>query len=121
MKIQTILESIGLTFKVIDESRTMEIINLPKKLHICFISQPSNQFIIDRETFEYLDLNSLPYCFLLHDSTQHKYYLLELKKENNWVKSCFNSCAKEQIYLGKQVLNAQIEYEELKNKLGRYK
>ena len=121
MKIEKILKSIGLNFKIIDEIDNIKIIKIPTKLHICFIMQNGNQFILDRDTFDYLTANSLPYCLIMQDTTQNKYYFLQLEKESNWIKSCFASCDKEKIYLGKQVLNAQVEFEELKNKLSKYK
>ena len=109
MKIENLLENIGLDFKIVDETKKLKIIKIPSK------------FLIDRETFEYLDANSLPYCLLLQDITKNKYYYISLKKENNWIKSCFAGCDKEEIYLGKQVLNAQIQLEELGKKLSKYK
>lgn len=121
MKIVNLLENIGLDYKIIDSTPNIKIIKIPTKLYICFMTQKGNQFLLDRDTFEYLDANSLPYCLLLQDITQNKYYYIPLKKENNWVKSCFAECEKEKIHLGKQVLNAQIQFEELKNKLSRYK
>ena len=121
MKIEKILKKIGFNFKIIDEINNIKIIKIPMKLHICFIMQNGNQFILDRDTFDYLTANSLPYCLIMQDTTQNKYYFLQLEKESNWIKSCFASCDKEKIYLGKQVLNAQVEFEELKNKLKKYK
>lgn len=121
MKIEDLLKNIGVEFKVIDEIGSKKIIKIPTKLHICFISQKGNQFRIDRDTFDYLDVNSLPYCFILEDTVQNKYFYLSLEKEHNWVKSCFLGCQKEDIYLGKQVLNAQIGFEDLKQKLSKYK
>ncbi|KXL53615.1 MULTISPECIES: hypothetical protein [Bacillota] len=121
MKIENLLENIGLDFKIVDETKKLKIIKIPSKLHICFMIQKGNQFLIDRETFEYLDANSLPYCLLLQDITKNKYYYISLEKENNWIKSCFAGCDKEEIYLGKQVLNAQIQLEELGKKLSKYK
>ena len=121
MKIENLLENIGMNFKTIDEMGNIKIIKVPNKLHICFVSQKGTQFLIDRDTFDYLDTNSLPYCLLLHDLVQNKYFYLPLRKDNNWIKSCFLGCDKEEIYLGKQVLNAQIGLEDLKQKLSNYK
>ena len=115
------MKNIGLDFKIIDEINNIKIIKIPTKLHICFMVQNGNQFIFDRDTFDYLAANSLPYCLIMLDITQNKYYFLQLEKESNWIKSCFAGCEKEKIYLGKQVLNAQIQFEELKNILRTYK
>ena len=121
MKIENLLENIGLDYKIIDETPNIKIIKIPTKLNICFLTQKGNQFLFDRDTFEYLEANSLPYCLLLQDITQNKYFYIPLKKETNWVKSCFAGCEKEEIYLGKQVLNAQIQFQELIDTLSRYK
>ncbi len=120
MNIEKLLEEIGLVFKVIDEENGIKIIKIPTKLQICVISQKSNQFLFERDIFEYLDNNSLPYCLLLEDKLQSKYYYIPLRKEANWVKSCFEGCDKNRIYLGKQVLNSQISLHELKNVLKKY-
>lgn len=121
MKIENLLQEIGLDFKVIDEENNMKIIKIPTKLQICVISQKGTQFLFEREIFEYLDNNSLPYCLLLQDTSQNKYFYLPLRKEVNWVKSCFDGCNKDKIFLGKQVLNAQTSVEEIKRQLSRYK
>lgn len=121
MEIEELLEVIGLDFKIVDATNNMKIIKVNGKLHICCISQKGNQFTIDRDTFDYLDLNSIPYCFLLLDTIQNRCYYLPLNKENNWVKLCFLTCDKEKIHLGKQVLNSRIEIQELKDKLSRYR
>ncbi len=57
-------------------------------------------FIFEREIFDYLDANSLPYSLLLVDTLKSKYYYIPLHKEVNWVKSCFKGCDKDQIFLG---------------------
>ena len=36
-----------------------------------------------------------------------------MPKIMHWIKSCFETCDKESIYLGKQVLNARINEKEL--------
>ena len=115
MNIEKLLEEIGLVFKVIDEENGIKIIKIPTKLQICVILQKSNQFLFERDIFEYLDNNSL-----LEDKLQSKYYYIPLRKEANWVKSCFEGCDKDRIFLGKQVLNSQISLHELKNVLKKY-
>lgn len=78
MKIEKILKKIEFNFKIIDEINNIKIIKIPTKLHICFIMQNGNQFILDRDTFDYLTANSLPYCLIMQDTTQNKYYFLQL-------------------------------------------
>lgn len=117
MLITNILQENSIAYKIVDETETLRIIKIPSKLHICYMQEKNNQFLMDRDIFDYLDGNSIPYCLVLHDSTTKKHYLIILKKENNWIKSCFRGCDKDKIYLGKQVLNSEISNEELKNKI----
>lgn len=117
MKIEKILQEIEVDFKVIDEENNMKMIKIPNKLQICIIEQKGNQFMFERDIFEYLDSNSLPYSLLLQDITQNKYYYLHFRKKINWVKACFDGCDKDKIFLGKQVLNSQISLVDLKKEL----
>lgn len=81
------------------------------------MQEKGNQFQMDREIFEYLDANTIPYWLVLNDTIAKKHYLIVLKKENNWVKSCFIGCNKDKIFLGKQVLNCAVSNEELQKKM----
>lgn len=44
-------------------------------------------------------------------------HYLKLNKKSNWIKSCFQTCDKESIYLGKQVLNSRLDEKELRKVL----
>ena len=46
-------------------------------------------------------------------------YYIKLNKNVNWIKSCFETCDKDAIYLGKQVLNAEVSEEILRKELKR--
>ena len=39
-------------------------------------------------------------------------HYLKLNKKVNWVKSCFATCDKDELFLGKNVLNARITQEQ---------
>ena len=45
---------------------------------------------------------------------------LKLNKKANWVKSCFDTCDKDVIYLGKQVLNSKVTETDLIKELKKY-
>ena len=47
-------------------------------------------------------------------------YFLKLNKNVNWVKSCFETCDKDAIYLGKQVLNSRITENDLIKELKKF-
>ena len=104
-------------YKLLDADSCVELYKVSSKYLILYIKNQGNSFVLNRDYFEYLDGNSLPYKILLHDAKAEKIYLLELKKENNWIKSCFATCNKEVIFLGKQVLNYPISKEILIKKL----
>lgn len=120
MNIEKLLEDVGLDFKLIDEEKNIKIFKIPNKLLMCFISQKGNKFLFERDIFDYLNGNPLSYCLLLEDNLQSKYYYIPLRKDVNWLKSCFEGCNKDCIFLGKQVLNSQISSDELKKTLKKY-
>ena len=72
-----------------------------------YIRNKTNAFKFPRELFYYLDNYKLPYTLLLEDTKERKVYFLEFKCENNWLSSSFHRCDKEELFLGKQVLNYQ--------------
>lgn len=104
-------------YKKIDEEKNLRLFKIKSKIHLLYMENKGNQFLISRDFFEYLDSNSLPYTILLHDISKDKYYYLELRKANNWIKSCFATCDKDEIFLGKQVLNYPIDEISLQMKL----
>ena len=117
MLVMDILEENAIAYKIVDESKNLKMIKIPDRVHICYMQEKGNQFQMDREIFEYLDANTIPYWLVLNDTIAKKHYLIVLKKENNWVKSCFIGCNKNKIFLGKQVLNYVVSNEDLKKKI----
>ena len=115
MKFNDLMKTIN--YKIIDEDDDFTILKIADKRHILYLERKNNIFCLDRDLFEYLDNNKLPYSLLLYDKSNDKYYYLELDKKVNWIKSCFNTCTKDQIHLGKQVLNYQIQVTSLVQKL----
>ena len=106
-------------YKKIDEEKGVKLYKVGSKCHLLYIKNKGNQFLLHRDFFEYLDSNSLPYKILLHDIQENKFYYLELRRNNNWIKSCFATCNNDEIYLGKQVLNYLIDKNDLCLKLKR--
>ncbi len=103
--IENILKETTIPYKVIDENKAVKLMKINSKLHLLYIKKNDNQFVMEREYFNYLDGNSIPYSILFHDTSKNFLYYLKLNKEVNWIKSCFETCNKESIFLGKQVLN----------------
>ena len=115
--IERIFAQEKIEYKKIDEENGTKLYKINSKCYLLYLKEKGNQFALNRDFFEYLDSNSLPYKILLHDVQKDKFYYLELRKNNNWIKSCFNTCNKDKIYLGKQVLNYPIDVTNLRLKL----
>lgn len=111
--IERILNAEKIPYKLIDEDEGFKLIKINSKHHIFYMNSRNNQFLMERDFFEYLDVNSIPYSVLCYDASKNIYYYLRLNKKVNWIKSCFETCDKDSIYLGKQVLNARVSEKEL--------
>ena len=48
-------------------------------------------------------------------------HYLKLNKKVNWVKSCFATCDKDELFLGKNVLNARITQEQFVEEMKKIK
>ena len=90
-------------YKVIDEDKGYKLIKINSKMHLFYMNSRSSQFMMERDFFDYLDGNSIPYAILCHDTSKNIFYYLKLNKKVNRIKSC----------IGKQVLNARINEKEL--------
>lgn len=111
--LENTLKKSNVEYKVIDSEGNTSIIKINGKIHMLYIHNRGNQFQVERDFFEYIDGNSIPYVILCEDDNTHILYFLKLNKNVNWVKSCFETCDKESIYLGKQVLNSKVTENEL--------
>ncbi|MEF9939633.1 MAG: hypothetical protein RR768_05890 [Clostridium sp.] len=107
----------GIDYKIIDENDDFRIYKVAGKKHILYMDSKDGSFIMERDIFEYLDGNKLPYSIVMCNTSKAQFYCIDLPKENSWVKSCFMSCDKEKIFLGKQVLNNRIDKQELVTKI----
>lgn len=119
--IEKVLNIANIPYMVIDEGEGIKLIKVNSKIHILYLCCKGNIFLLERDFFEYIDGNSIPYAILCYDCSAMKMYYLKLNKNVNWVKSCFNTCEKDSIYLGKEVLKAQIRDDLLKEKFLKYK
>lgn len=111
MNIKDIMNKLNI--KTIDEDYNWAIFKVGSQMHIFYLESNSNQFIMERDLYEYLDSNSLPYSLLLFNKKSKQYFYIDLKKGHNWIKACFDNCAKESIFLGKQIMNYPIREDEI--------
>lgn len=111
--IEKILVQEKIPYKIIDEDRGCKLIKINAKIHLFYINGRSNEFMLEREFFDYLDGNTIPYAILCHDTSKNIFYYLRVNRKANWIKSCFETCDKKSIYLGKQILNDRINEKDL--------
>lgn len=117
--IEKILNSEKINYKLIDEDKGIKLVKVNSKMHILYLYGKGNKFLMERDFFDYLDGNAIPYAILCHDVSNGKMYYLKLNKDVNWMKSCFETCDKDTIYLGKQVLNAQVSESVLRAEINK--
>lgn len=111
--IENILNTEKIPYRLIDNNEGFKLIKINSKHHLFYMNSRNTQFLMERDFFEYLDENSIPYSVLCHDISKNNYYYLKFKKKANWIKSYFGTCDKDSIYLGKQVLNSRVSEKEL--------
>ena len=68
-------------YKVIDEDKGYKLIKINSKMHLFYMNSRSSQFMMERDFFDYLDGNSIPYVILCHDTSKNIFYYLKLNKK----------------------------------------
>ena len=63
--IEQLLQSVKIPFKLIDEDKGFKLVKVNSKLHILYLYGKGNRFLMERDFFEYIDGNSIPYSILL--------------------------------------------------------
>lgn len=119
--IEKVLTSINIPYKLIDRDDGLKLLKVNSQLHILYLYGKGNRFLISRDFFDYIDGNRIPYSILCHDTLNNKLYYLKLNRNVNWIKSCFQTCDKETLYLGKKVLNAFVTENTLETELLKFK
>ena len=122
-KIDEILDnkSIPYKFQEYDDYINIYKVGTSKTINLVTMTEKGNIFKIDNDLFYYLNNQKELYSFLLIDRLENKYYYLDLKNKNNWIKSSVERSGKEEIYFGKIVLNNRITIDKLTNILEQYK
>ena len=117
MNFETCLKENGIIYKKLDEDEWFSLFKVREKVIILYQSQVGSDFIMERDIFEYIDGNRLPYLILLEDLSKNNLFLLSFNSKNNWVKSSFDSCDKIRLHLGKRVLNSTVDLNQIIKKL----
>ena len=111
--IEKLLSTNQIPYKLIDEDRGLKLVKVNSNIHILYLYGKGTKFLMGRDFFDYLDGNTIPYAILCHDTLSNNLYYLKLNKKANWLKSCFETCDKDEIYLGKNVLNSRMTKDEI--------
>lgn len=108
MNLKNILDKNRINYKVLDEDDNFNLFKIDDKLLLLYLNNNTSDFVLDRDIFDYIDGNKLVYSILLENRTNSKLFYLQFPNKNNWIKGSFQSCDKQEIHLGKIVLNSQI-------------
>lgn len=119
MNLQRILKDNNIPFKQIDKDEEYTVLKINNKIMLLCVEEKGNIFKLHRDYYDYIEGNSLPYMIVLCDIKNKKSYLLDLTKGVNWVKNSFESCDKDELFLGKQILNYSINESDLIKALKR--
>ena len=103
MTLYEVLDKYQINYKRIAVGKNINLFNVGKT-NVAFMINNGNVFKMTRKTYEILTSNCEDLFIVLLDSKNKKYYAIKLKL-NNWLTSGFKNCDKNELFLGKQVLN----------------
>lgn len=103
MTVKNILEQNKILFSIIYKDKKVEIIQIKDCKIIIWVNK-GNIFKMDRKWFEKLSNNCSKYYTVLVDSINNQMFFIKFIEKNNWLSNSFSCCEKEEIFLGKQVL-----------------
>ena len=72
--IEKILKEEKIPFKLIDKDYRFKLIKMNSKMYLFYMNNCNNQFLMERDFFDYLDGNSIPYSILCHDTSKNSFY-----------------------------------------------
>lgn len=120
MKIIELLNKESINYKEIEYSSEVDIFNISNKLNLVVIYGNSNNFMMDRELFYYINTHKLNYAICLVNKVENRMFLLQFKTKHNWLLSSFSGTKKEKLHLGKIVLNSPVNEKKLSDFLLAY-
>ncbi len=104
MTITDVLKKYDIEHTVIAKTNQTIFLRLKSKTVLFWINE-GNAFKMKRKWFELLQKEEKKYALVLCDKVNKKYYYLKFNEENNWLQNSFDNCDKDELFLGKQVLN----------------
>lgn len=104
MTIEELFDKYNIEYTVIKKEQKIQLLKVNDYNLLIWIND-NNLFKMHRKWFEQLENNCEKYALLLVDKSVKKNYYIKCKNKNNWVSQGFYNCNKNEIYLGKQVMN----------------
>jgi len=98
----------SIKFKAQEYDDDISIVKIEDKVNLIEYKNKQNSFPVDEDLFFYLDQQSIPYAFLLINTSTDKYFFMNYPKKKNWLSQSFERSNKSVIYFGKIVLQNQI-------------
>lgn len=106
MTIQELFKANEINYKVKHKENNISLLEISNYSVLIWINNNSS-FKMKRNLLKEMNKISEKQVYLLIDSTTKKYYFMKFPKANNWLTSGFYNCNKDELFLGKQVLNNQ--------------
>lgn len=104
MTIYDLLEKHEIKCKRISGEKNINIFSVGK-LNVIFWINDGNVFKMRRKWMEQLSNKCDEYALFLFDKKAKKYYYVKFRNKNNWLNVSYINCDKEELFLGKQILN----------------
>lgn len=120
MTIQELLKSNDIFFTVKYKEKNTLLLDI-SNYSVLVLLNNSSSFKMKRSLFEEMIKISEKQIYILIDNTSKKYYFMKFPKANNWLSSGFYNCDKQELFLGKQVLNYQKSLSNIMSELKNIK
>lgn len=104
MTIYELLDKYEIKYKNLSSEKSINIFSVGN-LNVLFWINDGNVFKMKRKWMEQLSDNCVEYALFLLDKKTKKYYYVKFENKNNWLSGSFINCDKEELFLGKQILN----------------
>lgn len=103
MTVEEIFKQKDIVYEMIYMEKKVKIFSLKTK-NIMFWLNDSNIYEMKRVWFDLLSQKD-KYALVLWDACKKSYYYIKFDGKNNWLSNSFSCCDKQELFLGKQILN----------------
>lgn len=119
MTITEVFDKNQINYKRVKAEKNMILYKIGEMNVMVWIND-GNSFKMKKSWFEILEGDCNQYSLFLCDKKNKQYYYIKFPNKNNWLSGSFKNCDKEELFLGKQVLNYSSTITKLLIDLKRY-